>query len=76
MCLRLLLKGGYAVLRTFQNKMAAIIRVKRRLDEDPAESLIVQYKKRRSDGTAAEETAKFCLNLVTTVKTKVFALIF
>ena len=51
--------------------MAAIIRVKRRLDEDPAEGLIVQYKRCRTDGFQTDETKMFCLSLVTTVESKV-----
>ena len=55
--------------------MAALIRVKRRLDEDPAEGLIVQYyKRRRTDSVQADETEhteQLCLSLVTTVKSKV-----
>ncbi|KAL8589322.1 hypothetical protein ACOMHN_052325 [Nucella lapillus] len=54
--------------------MAAIIRVKRRLDEDPADNLIIQYKRSRTDGSEADETAKLCLSLATTVKSKDAAL--
>ena len=59
------------VARQLGKKMAAIIRVKRRLDEDPAEGLIVQYKRCRTDSFQADETKMFCLSLVTTVKSKV-----
>ncbi|XP_076470377.1 uncharacterized protein LOC143300523 [Babylonia areolata] len=54
--------------------MAAIIRVKRRLDEDPAENLIIQYKRSRTDGAKTDEPAKLCFSLITTVKSKDAAL--
>lgn len=51
--------------------MAAVIRVKRRIFDEPVDSLVINCKRRKTDDTDSETSVSALIKLATTLKNEV-----